>query len=50
MEDFATKYIDSVDAEKLSPIIDTAVARFEPELELSAEDKADFKIKAKQFV
>ena len=50
VEDFATKYFDSVDAEKLSPIIDIAVARFDAELELSAEDKADFKIKAKQFV
>lgn len=50
VEDFATKYFDSVDAEKLSPIIDIAVARFEAELELTPEDKADFKIKAKQFV
>lgn len=50
VEDFATKYFDSVDAEKLSSIIDIAVARFDSELELSAEDKADFKIKAKQFV
>lgn len=50
VEDFATKYFDSADAEKLSPIIDVAVARFDSELELSAEDKADFKIKAKQFV
>ena len=50
VEDFATKYFDSVDAEKLSPIIDIAVARFDAALELSAEDKADFKIKAKQFV
>jgi type I restriction enzyme R subunit len=50
VEDFATKYFDSADAEKLSPIIDVAVARFDSELELSAEGKADFKIKAKQFV
>jgi type I restriction enzyme R subunit len=50
VEDFATKYFDSVDAEKLSPIIDIVVARFDSELELSAENKADFKIKAKQFV
>lgn len=48
VEEFATKYFDSVDAEKLSPIIDIAVARFD--LELTAGDKADFKIKAKQFV
>ena len=50
VEEFATKYFDSVDAEQLSPIIDIAVARFDSELELSPEDKADFKIKAKQFV
>ncbi len=50
VEDFATKYFDSVDAEKLSPMIDIAVARFDAELELTPEDKADFKIKAKQYV
>ncbi len=31
-------------------MIDIAVARFDAELELTPEDKADFKIKAKQFV
>jgi len=38
----------TVDAQKPSPIIDIAAARFNIELEL--EEKADFKIKAKQFV
>ncbi|WP_419596402.1 hypothetical protein [Thiolapillus sp.] len=35
---------------QLSPLIDTAAARFNADLELKEEDKADFKIKAKQFV
>jgi type I restriction enzyme R subunit len=34
----------------LSPIIDTAAARFNVELDLEDDDKIDFKIKAKQFV
>ncbi|NMS01468.1 type I restriction endonuclease subunit R, partial [Vibrio parahaemolyticus] len=37
-------------AQTLSPIIDVAAARFDHELELEAEAKVDFKIKAKQFV
>lgn len=44
------KYFDEVDAQQLSPIIDMAVNRFNQELELADEQKADFKIKAKQFV
>ena len=35
---------------KLSPIIDLAALCFNQELELEDEEKADFKIKAKQFV
>jgi hypothetical protein len=41
---------DNVDAQELSPIIDTAAARFNLELELEDDEKLDFKIKAKQFV
>lgn len=50
VEDFVIKYFKGVDAQQLSPIIDVAVDRFNTELELEDEEKADFKIKAKQFV
>lgn len=50
VEQFVEKYFEGVDAQKLSPIIDVAANRFNDELELEDEDKADFKIKAKQFV
>jgi len=50
VEGFVEKYFKGVDAQKLSPIIDTAAHRFNDELELEYEEKADFKIKAKQFV
>ncbi len=50
VEQFVELYFDNADAQKLSPIIDTAAARFNEELELEEQDKADFKIKAKQFV
>lgn len=50
VEDFVKKYFDGVDAQLLSPIIDIAAHRFNEELELEDEEKADFKIKAKQFV
>ena len=50
VEDFIQRYFDGEDAQTLSPIIDTAANRFNDELELSDEDKIDFKIKAKQFV
>jgi type I restriction enzyme R subunit len=50
VEDFVKRYFDNEDAQSLSPIIDVAVARFDDELELVAEAKIDFKIKAKQFV
>ncbi|MEO0584640.1 MAG: type I restriction endonuclease [Bacteroidota bacterium] len=50
IEDFVVKYFNDVDAQQLSPIIDQAAKRFNKELELSQEEKADFKIKAKQFV
>lgn len=50
VEDFVEKYFANVDAQQLSPIIDIAAQRFNTELALEEEQKADFKIKAKQFV
>jgi len=50
VESFVEKYFEGVDAQELSPIIDTAANRFNHELQLEDEEKADFKIKAKQFV
>ena len=50
VEEFVTKFFQKVDAQELSPIIERAAERFKNELELKDEDKADFKIKAKQFV
>ncbi|NDP20939.1 MAG: type I restriction endonuclease subunit R [Paludibacter sp.] len=50
VEDFVGKFFKNVDAQLLSPIIDFAADRFNHELELTNIDKADFKIKAKQFV
>jgi type I restriction enzyme R subunit len=50
VEDFVDKYFKKVDAQLLSPIIDVAADRFNFQLELEDSDKADFKIKAKQFV
>src|SRR5690606_9646670 len=50
VEDFVEKYFIGVNAQELSPVIDFAAERFNHTLELSEEAKADFKIKAKQFV
>lgn len=50
VEVFVEKYFDKVDSQELSPIIDVAANRFNLELELEDDEKADFKIKAKQFV
>jgi len=50
VEDFVEKYFNGVNAQELSPIIDTAAERFNKELELTNDEKADYKIKAKQFV
>lgn len=50
VEDFVAKYFSGIDAQQLSPIIDVAANRFNSELELEDDEKADFKIKAKQFV
>lgn len=49
--DFTTKYFDGLEADRfLSPIIQIGEDRFNSELELEDKQKADFKIKAKQFV
>lgn len=50
VEDFVEKYFKGVDAQLLSPIIDGTADRFNNQLGLEESDKADFKIKAKQFV
>ncbi len=50
VEQFNNLYWNSADAQQLSPIIDVAADRFNRELALEDADKADFKIKAKQFV
>lgn len=50
VEDFVQRYFNDEDAQALSPIIDGAAARFNSDLELDNDEKADFKIKAKQFV
>ena len=50
VESFVEKYFNDADAQELSPIIDVAAKRFNSELELGDDEKADFKIKAKQFV
>lgn len=50
VEEFTALYFDNADAQKLSPIVDTAADRFNNDLGLEEPDKADFKIKAKQFV
>jgi len=50
VERFNELYFTNADAQRLSPLIDGAAARFNVELGLDDPDKADFKIKAKQFV
>lgn len=50
VELFNQKYFEGVNATELSPIIDIASERFNAELDLEDDAKADFKIKAKQFV
>ncbi len=50
VESFVKKYFDGEEAQQLSPIIDVAANRFNNELALEDDEKADFKIKAKQFV
>ncbi len=48
--DFTKRYFEGVDAQQLSPIIDVAALRFNQELGWDDKEKADTKIKAKQFV
>ncbi|WP_297525496.1 type I restriction endonuclease subunit R [Sulfurovum sp.] len=50
VELFIEKYFSGVEASELSPIIDIAAERFNNGLELEDAQKADYKIKAKQFV
>uniref|UniRef100_UPI0040474454 type I restriction endonuclease subunit R n=1 Tax=Mariniflexile sp. TaxID=1979402 RepID=UPI0040474454 len=50
VEDFNIRFFNKEDAQVLSPIIERAAERFVHEMELEDDDKADFKIKAKQFV
>jgi type I restriction enzyme R subunit len=51
VEDFVAKYFKGLEADKhLSPIIQIAEDRFNTTLDLEEKAKADFKIKAKQFV
>ena len=50
VESFVEMFFKNVDGQQLSPIIDKAANRFNQELELEDDEKADFKIKAKQFV
>jgi len=50
VEDFVAKYFDGVDAQHLSPLVAVAAQRFNNDLNLEDKEKADFKIKAKQFV
>lgn len=50
VEAFVAKYFASVNAQELSPIIDIAAERFNSSLGLEEQEKADFKIKSKQFV
>jgi len=50
VDDFVEKFFNGADAQEISPIIDVAADRFNNVLELADDEKADFKIKAKQFV
>ena len=50
VELFNEKYFKGVNAQELSPVLGLAEKRFNSELELEDEEKADIKIKAKQFV
>ncbi len=47
---FNALFFKNAEADQLSPLIDTAAARFKHELELEDGTKIDYKIKAKQFV
>ena len=48
--EFSDLFFAKVEADQLSPIIDRCAVRFNQQLEMDEEEKADYKIKAKQFV
>ena len=50
VKEFVELYFRKAEADQLSPIIDLCADRFNHQLGLDDEDKADYKIKAKQFV
>ena len=50
VKEFNDLYFAKAEADQLSPIIDRCADRFNQGLELEEEEKADYKIKAKQFV
>ncbi len=50
VERFVERYFAGAEAQEISPILDIAADRFNRELELDDKQKADYKIKAKQFV
>ena len=47
---FVELYIHGAEASKWAPILDSAVGRFDNEIEWADNGKADFKMKCKQFV
>jgi type I restriction enzyme R subunit len=50
IEEFNQKFFTNASADELSPLIDTAAHRFNHELELDDDTRADIKVKAKHFV
>ncbi len=50
VEEFIELYLEGAEADKWTPIIDTAADRFNKEIEWPENGKADFKMKCKQFV
>lgn len=50
VEQFNELFFGDAPGEELSPVVDNCAVRFDSELELKEDQKADFKIKAKQFV
>lgn len=50
VEVFCERFFNGEDAQKLSPLIDTAAERFNTKLGFEDTEKIDYKIKAKQFV
>jgi type I restriction enzyme R subunit len=50
VDEFSFNYFSGAEIDKLSPIIDKSAEQFNNKLQLDDEEKADFKIKSKQFV